>query len=679
LKKKQEKRLFYYAAVIKANDHMMPVAEFISTNQLTNAISNWLYSFKLFATERSFDLSDLIANVTSDLSTAIIKSLAQAFNECKDVINYLDQCYDYLYVNKPMKSKIILNLCCCHLVKNISDDVFKYYGAVGKTNKNKDLARIIVGFVTPAFDLKMVNDLDKWFTVLYTVILSPYQNGDIQKFIDFLIELNNSGMTVLNSKEYKHTSIENILFLNSDGTQVDDLKINPLSKGKYKASKFYGRFAKISRDIRASITLDNEGVANEFYNEEYFSDFMGSVVPVIPMWTCLMIYLKTEVCHRPNNSGAELWFHYLKGNSLQAKSMKCSRFIRLNRDRIESVAKEVLCNIPNTRCAIPKKQNVNCDIVQKNKSVLLVKIVTDLSDDEVTEQWKPRKNKKNGYFMQGSLMANMKKFKPNQVIHEKTEIVDLTTISDENKQIIKNNMVTPRAVQTVKTFSTPSSYSSPIDKTQLQYDVYPNRLKKDIHFYRQWSEIMTKDKLDYIVGIYKHAENTVVYSEILFSDFDILSDYRSEGPYAVKKMWLTNFLTSIILASYSVKYSKKSNTQIYRADLVDSIIEKHKYTGKVNIKEKSFLVMPWNLGGSHWIIAFADFCKKECYIMDPMGHQSNEQERFSKFIKRLKLYCSYGEQKSFPKLKLITNKLHNVLLQKIHITVECIHYITPLR
>jgi len=47
--------------------------------------------------------------------------------------------------------------------------VFKYYGAAGKTNKNKDLARIVVGFVTPAFDLKIVNDLDKWFKELCTV------------------------------------------------------------------------------------------------------------------------------------------------------------------------------------------------------------------------------------------------------------------------------------------------------------------------------------------------------------------------------------------------------------------------------------------------------------------------------------------------------------------------------
>ena len=472
-------------------------------------------------------------------------------------------------------------------------------------------------------------------------------------------------MTVLNSKEYK--DFETNLFLNSDGTQVDDLKTNPLSKGKYKASKFYGHFAKMSRDIRASFTLDNEGVPNEFHNEEYFSDLLGSVVPVIPMWTCLMLYSKIEVCHRPNNSGAELWFHYLKGNSLQAKSMKCSRFIRLTRGRIESVVKEVLCDIPNKRCAIPKKRNVDGDILWKNKSVLSVNTATDLSDDEDAEQWRARKNKKIGYFKQGSLMANMKKFKPIQAIHKKTEIaVDLTTISDEDNQMTENNMVTPNAVKTVKTFLTPGSYCSPIDKTPLKHDTYSNKLKKDVNFYRQMIRNNdNKDKIEYTVGIYKHVENIIGYSEILFSDFDTLSDYRSESPFDCTKMWLSNFVISIILASYSVKYSKKSNTQIFSSDLVSAIVEKHKYyKEKVTIKENSFLVMPWNVGGSHWIIAFVDFCTKECFIMDPMGHKINEQERFNKLVKGLKLYCSYGEHKWFPKFNLSNHKLQNVPLQK---------------
>jgi hypothetical protein len=121
-------------------------------------------------------------------------------------------------------------------------------------------------------------------------------------------------------------------------------------------------------------------------------------------------------------------------------------------------------------------------------------------------------------------MENMKKFKPIQAIHKKTKIaVDLTTISDEDNQMIENNMVTPNAVKTVKTFLTPGSYCSPIDKTPLKYDTYPNKLKKNVNFYRQMIRNNdNKNKIEYTVGIYKHVENIIGYSEILFSDFDTI-------------------------------------------------------------------------------------------------------------------------------------------------------------
>lgn len=96
--------MLYYATVVKANGRMIPVAEFISTDQTTTtAISKWLSAFKLFAEEHGFELSDIIKNVTFDFSTAIIKSLAQSPNGCIDVIDYLNQCFDYLYEHKGMQ------------------------------------------------------------------------------------------------------------------------------------------------------------------------------------------------------------------------------------------------------------------------------------------------------------------------------------------------------------------------------------------------------------------------------------------------------------------------------------------------------------------------------------------------------------------------------------------------
>ena len=49
--------------------------------------------------------------------------------------------------------------------------------------------------------------------------------------------------------------------------------------------------------------------------------------------------------------------------------------------------------------------------------------------------------------------------------------------------------------------------------------------------------------------------------------------------------------------------------------------------------------MSWNVEGSYWITAFVDFCTKECFIMDPIGHQINGQERFNKLMKGLEMYC----------------------------------------
>jgi len=81
------------------------------------------------------------------------------------------------------------------------------YGAARKNNKNKDLARNVVGLVTPAFDIKTVNKLNKWFKALCTVILFPtiitvYTNESIT------IQLNNNCKTAINPDS---TSQENFL------------------------------------------------------------------------------------------------------------------------------------------------------------------------------------------------------------------------------------------------------------------------------------------------------------------------------------------------------------------------------------------------------------------------------------------------------------------------------------
>lgn len=91
-------------------------------------------------------------------------------------------------------------------------------------------------------------------------------------------------------------------------------------------------------------------------------------------------------------------------------------------------------------------------------------------------------------------------------------------------------MIIPSVIETLKYVSLLGSYCSPIDKTPLRSDIYSNRLKKDVNFYREIiKNNINRDKIDYTVGKYKQAKIIIPYSEIIFSDFDTLSDYRLES------------------------------------------------------------------------------------------------------------------------------------------------------
>jgi len=55
----------------------------------------------------------------------------RAFNECNEVVEYLNRCYEFMYEGKMFNCNILISLC-CHLIKNISDDAHKCYKANGK-------------------------------------------------------------------------------------------------------------------------------------------------------------------------------------------------------------------------------------------------------------------------------------------------------------------------------------------------------------------------------------------------------------------------------------------------------------------------------------------------------------------------------------------------------------------
>jgi len=77
-----------------------------------------------------------------------------------------------MYEEKMFNCNALISLCCCHLIKNISDDAHKYFKANGKTMTNGSLAYLATACISPVFNITTTECLNKWFIAVTTVLLS---------------------------------------------------------------------------------------------------------------------------------------------------------------------------------------------------------------------------------------------------------------------------------------------------------------------------------------------------------------------------------------------------------------------------------------------------------------------------------------------------------------------------
>jgi len=112
-----------------------------------------------------------MAHIVNDFSAAILKVFVRAFNKCNEVEEYLNKCYEFMYEGKMFNCNSLISLCCCHLIRNISDDAHKYYKGNGKNMTNGSLACLATVCTSSAFNITTTECLDIWFTAVTTVLL----------------------------------------------------------------------------------------------------------------------------------------------------------------------------------------------------------------------------------------------------------------------------------------------------------------------------------------------------------------------------------------------------------------------------------------------------------------------------------------------------------------------------
>ena len=107
---------FFYSIVCHdtVKKSIIPVAEFVTTSNSQNTISQYLLEIKESLSNKA--LPDIIV---TDMGWALIYAVLKIFNNC-DMLSYLHSCFEFLFNNKDSKlEKIIFYTCSTHFLKNI--------------------------------------------------------------------------------------------------------------------------------------------------------------------------------------------------------------------------------------------------------------------------------------------------------------------------------------------------------------------------------------------------------------------------------------------------------------------------------------------------------------------------------------------------------------------------------
>lgn len=431
---------------------------------------------------------------------------------------------------------------------------------------------------------------------------------------------------------------------------------------------------------------------NKFYCVEFHNNLMGSIIPVIPMWTSVMRSKILDTTERASNAPAESWFGDLKNNK-KCKRLKCGRFVKLTREIILSRSKEVLMDIPSNYCA--KSRTQNKIITKKKESTGIERMFELISSDEEEEMehWQPRKKQK-GFYFKGHLKAASKRLNAEVKVNDSPSTVPLEvndSVTPNSKTITEpcepvesiGNCVTPDMRMTLN--ESLKSYESPIDGSLPKIPLYENRLVKDISYYGQVFQT-NKKQLNYLIGTYSFIEDITGLLELRFEDYNVLSDLRTSNTDIVKKnttkkMWLNNFVIDIAMGVLrKICGESKDPIQIVCCNIslyvYNNGIRKDNYKiDTITVLKNSLLIMPLNITGNHWTIAFADFHNCNFYYMDPVGGFHNKANYvytiLSKELERKHVYSEFGTK--WPKLK-VQNLAYPRQQDSYNCGVYCLYY-----
>ena len=317
----------------KKRRQLVPVFEFVSTDQHDNTLSIYLQR-AISIMEKTQTISKrlfLIAPiVVVDFSWAMINSVNDAFNK-RTTLQYLNWTFEIL-INKRtcpeflkiMKTRVYI--CATHFLKTIIKKVKKF-----QDKKKNILFKMFVYSFTLIQNSVNIDLMIAYLKAVHNVFCNPYLDVTVVYSINIIKdELKTRGLNTLNASQYLVDIDETKLELskkqpNSNIFWFKDISNEPEDSKLIEDSPYSAYFKNLMFIYDQEIVMvPNEKIKkNPYFKKELF-DVIKKVLYLAPFWTGIMIeqcrqqhilFFRSSISRLTNNP-VENYFGHLKKNIL---------------------------------------------------------------------------------------------------------------------------------------------------------------------------------------------------------------------------------------------------------------------------------------------------------------------------------------------------------------------------
>lgn len=602
----KSKRVMYYVITIRNRRFILPIAEFITTDQTKDAFTTFLHQYRIFIEKNDLQWPICRAIVT-DWSWALINAVLDAWDDIT-ITQYLDEMFDVLMKKQMIRTNLcVLLTCCAHFLKRVAKHLDDNY------NMSEEMRTFIMNCVSMMVLSRSIEEVDDIFTIFMRILLTKDK---------FVAERNIKLIKKYYESNCDSSIIDDIRQQNNTAEVLDSIddKEGPIFKQSPFHSYYNEKFTLIHQEMSDCVNT------NEFHSKDIALYIKNRLMPFLPMWSGVLYpHLNLNVS-RISDAYGESFFNLVKKYVLgKRKNLPMSLFTEKMEAYIKSILKNERLNVP-LKSALKDKTKYP-EIDKKSNSA----------------PKKDKRKRKKGQTL--NLLAEMRnskvinndckvikasdctKLKVSQISTLKK--VDTSKLFDQIESEHLNDKLQTNQTLSNRTISKKLG-SSNSNTTDSNDSTHPDALNNALFLN---PEYYMKDIKHVVASITKPDKVLPPHSDFCFL---YSTNYKTLRP--------RTYLDAQVLDCYIFTILQTCNTNIIYVPAAETNtfldMSQYKHAAKECATKNSKplngkILLPYRKG-QHFLLLIADIEKKTLTVLDPLHKNSTDGKRiktkFSKFL-----------------------------------------------